>query len=288
MQKQYRSYLNRRVLIYYQLPPLFCHPGFLTYPYWNQRPAEHDYEILDAKSCSRVTPVLHRPEFLKEPDCVSVMIKHQLQTPGTVDCLGRTALHIALGHRVPLESLSLLLKWGVPVNHQDLFGQYLLHILCGSKPVEAPRWPSEAPNWEAKAMAKLLDPYNVNADLRDREGRSPLLMAAKNGCEELVELLLAHNGVVTADSIDQNQRTPLYWAVIGGHTTIVKLLLATREVDINHVDWSYCTPLSTAAGGGHEKIVRLLLTNNGIRVNWKDLLGRTPLSLASGGSQVAA
>ena len=40
--------------------------------------------------------------------------------------------------------------------------------------MEAPRWPSEAPNWEAKAMAKLLDSYNVNTNLRDREGRSPL------------------------------------------------------------------------------------------------------------------
>ena len=85
-------------------------------------------------------------------------------------------------------------------------------------------------------MAKLLDLYNVNFDLRDREGRSPLLMAAKNGCKELVGLLLAHNGVVTADSIDQNRRKPLYWAVIGEHTAIVKLLLATRKVDINHVD----------------------------------------------------
>ena len=75
---------------------------------------------------------------------------------------------------MPLESLSLPLKWGVPVNHQDLFGRDLLHILCGSKPMEAPRWPSEAPNWEAKAMAKLLDSYNVNTNLRDREGRSPL------------------------------------------------------------------------------------------------------------------
>jgi len=147
--------------------------------------------------------------------------------------------------------------------------------------VEAPRWPSEAPNWEAKAMSKLLDSYNVNVGLRDREGRSHLLMVAKNGCKELVELLLAHNGVVTADSIDQNRRVPLYWAVIGKHITIVKLLLATRKVDINHVGWSYCTPLSVAAGGGRGGIVKLLLVGNGIGVNRKDLLGRTPLSLAA-------
>ena len=86
----------------------------------------------------------------------------------------------------------------------------------------------EVLDWEAKAIAKLLDSYNVNSGLTDRDGRSPLLMASKNGCKGLVELLLAHNGVVTADSIDQNRRTPLYWAVIGGHITIIKLLLATR------------------------------------------------------------
>ena len=96
-----------------------------------------------------------------------------------------------------------------------------------------------------------------------------MLMAAKDGCKELVRLLLAHNGVVTADSIDQNRRKPLYWAVIGEHTAIVKLLLATRKVDINHVGRSYTTPLSIAAGGGHEKIVKLLLAGNGIGVNRK-------------------
>lgn len=36
-------------------------------------------------------------------------------------------------------------------------------------------------------MAKLLDSYNVNVNLRDREGRPPLLMVTKNGCKELVE-----------------------------------------------------------------------------------------------------
>ena len=105
----------------------------------------------------------------------------------------------------------------------------------------------EVLDWEAKAIAKLLDSYNVNSGLTNRDGRAPLLMASKNGCKGLVELLLAYNGVVTADSIDQNRRTPLYRVVIGGHITIVKLLLATREVDINHADWSYRTPLSIAA-----------------------------------------
>jgi hypothetical protein len=69
------------------ISPLFRRPGLLTRPYWSQRLAEYEYETLNAKSCSKVTPVLHRPEFLKEPDCVSVMVRHQLQTSGTVDCL---------------------------------------------------------------------------------------------------------------------------------------------------------------------------------------------------------
>ena len=112
---------------------------------------------------------------------------------------------------------------------------------------------------------------------------TPLFLAAGNGNEAVVKLLL------TMDSVDPDSKdsewgqTPLSWAAAYGHEAVVKLLLATDGVDPESKDTAFGkTPLSWAAGSGHEAVVKLLLATIGINPDSKGKWGQTPLSLAAG------
>ena len=131
-----------------------------------------------------------------------------------------------------------------------------------------------------EAIVKLLVERNdVEADLKDNWGRTPLLRAAKEGHEVVVELLLMKR--VDTDSKDENGRTPLASAAESGHEAVVKLLLATKRVNVDSKDVDGYTPLSWAAKNGHEEVVRLLVTER-VDTNSKDAkYGRTPLLWAA-------
>ncbi|KAL8367273.1 hypothetical protein RB599_010322 [Gaeumannomyces hyphopodioides] len=127
------------------------------------------------------------------------------------------------------------------------------------------------------------DQIGTEIDIRDREGRTPLWWAARNGHEAVVKQLLA-TGKVDVESKDGMWgRTPLSWAALHGHEAVVKLLLATRKVDVDSKDGVRGqTPLSLAAENGHEVVVELLLATSKVDVDSKDEeYGRTPLSWAA-------
>jgi len=70
-----------------------------------------------------------------------------------------------------------------------------------------------------------------------------LLLAAGNGNEAVVKLLLTKDGV-DPDSKDNTDRTPLWWAARSGREAVVKLLLAKDGVDPDSKDKYGRTPLS--------------------------------------------
>ena len=77
----------------------------------------------------------------------------------------------------------------------------------------------------------LLDTRAWDVDKTDLEGRTPLIWAAKNGCESIMRLLLENAGANpdTKDTVDG--RTPLSWAAGYGREGAVKLLLEWDRVD---------------------------------------------------------
>jgi len=97
-------------------------------------------------------------------------------------------------------------------------------------------------------LAKIIDYQLKNgamADSKSRDGRSPLSIAAENGREAVVKLLLARDDV-DADSKDLRGRTPLSWAARKGRGAVAKLLLMRDDVDANPKHSDGQTPFSLA------------------------------------------
>ncbi|KAI9772157.1 MAG: hypothetical protein M1839_002528, partial [Geoglossum umbratile] len=139
-----------------------------------------------------------------------------------------------------------------------------------------------ARNGHEAVVELLLAMRKVDVDSKNKYGQTPLSWAAESGHEAVAELLLA-TGKVDVDSKDSNGgRTPLSWAARNGHEAMVKLLLATGRVDVDSKDSNGGqTPLSWAAESGHEAVVKLLLATGKVDVDSKDKYGRAPLSWAA-------
>ena len=120
----------------------------------------------------------------------------------------------------------------------------------------------------------------VDANLRDREGRTPLSIAATAGSVEVAKMLLDRQDV-DRNSRDDHGSTPLMCAVYSRRTPVLTLLLGRMDIDANAQDNGGRTPLSYAAGNGHKLILEVLLDRKDINANLQDNNGRTPLFYAA-------
>ncbi len=91
--------------------------------------------------------------------------------------------------------------------------------------------------------------------LKDSYGNTPLHEAAKYGCSDVAELLLAKDAEV--DARNNLSMTPLHWAVSNGHVDVAKLLLQNKA-DVNAKDKYGTTPLHEAVVANQARLVELL------------------------------
>ncbi|XP_029968585.1 ankyrin repeat domain-containing protein 50 isoform X1 [Salarias fasciatus] len=193
------------------------------------------------------------------------------------DSKGRTPLIAAayMGHH---EAVEILLDHHAEVDLADGDGRTALSVaaLCV---------PTAAGVKGFGEVASLLLERGADPCHRDDDGMTPLLLAAYEGHEDVVELLLEagadvdetagpDGGVPAAAAV-----TPLLAAAAMGHMrTVSRLLFWGAAVDA--IDCEGRTALCLAAARGSVEVVRALL-DRGLDENHKDDLGWTPLHAAA-------
>lgn len=106
------------------------------------------------------------------------------------------------------------------------------------------------------AALKLLHRHGLKMDEPNRDGETPLILAAKGRFRKSVEFLLTEcNASVTA--VDCNGQSPVHKAAICGHLPVVQLL-ETRGASMDTADKAGMTPIMLAASQGNVSVVGFL------------------------------
>lgn len=107
-------------------------------------------------------------------------------------------------------------------------------------------------------MLLLLGPEEAAAAV-DASSSTALHYAARQGQHGAVRLLLAHSTREAACARNREGSTPLALAAAGGHGEAVQALLGAAREAVATADGQQRMPLALAARGGHAHVMRLLL-----------------------------
>ena len=167
-------------------------------------------------------------------------------------------------------------------------------------------------------VAKFLLEKGADTEAKDKNGMTPLLIAAQSGNVPMIKLLVKKGANIDALA---NNTTPLYFAIENGHTeaatTLIELGAKIDKIDnlgrtplhiaiennktktalaliklganVNLPDGTFnFTPLQIAAQKGNTELLKPLI-DKGADVNAEDEMGNTPYLLASknGNSETA-
>jgi ankyrin repeat protein len=137
-------------------------------------------------------------------------------------------------------------------------------------------WWLVGPDGSATAAAIDLERANAEANVVHPNGRTALMLAAKNGDIDRVEALLEAGADV--NRTNKNGGTPLMYAVLSGKLELVELLL-NKGARMDHTAKNGWGALMVAVTKGYTDITSQLLSM-GADANLPDVYGWTPLMRA--------
>jgi len=105
----------------------------------------------------------------------------------------------------------------------------------------------------------LLTLAEIDVNMPQNEGATPLCVAASQGHEEVIRLLLADPRVQVNVSMETTGGSPLFYACQHGFVGMVARMLRDPRIDINLVTKNGVAPLFIACDFGSPRIVEMLL-----------------------------
>ncbi|XP_063687583.1 neurogenic locus notch homolog protein 2-like isoform X2 [Bolinopsis microptera] len=144
-------------------------------------------------------------------------------------------------------------------------GETQLHVICRNKKTDE--------------LKRVLAQGNVDVNMADSSGRTPLYAAVGSDAVEIVDILLEVEGIDLEKAIVQKGSTPLILATKMVYNSIVEKLLKARA-QVNAVDSSGRTALHWAAAVCNMHAMELLLSH-GANKDAESVKKETPLFLAS-------
>lgn len=176
------------------------------------------------------------------------------------------------------ESVRVLLEAGANINAVNDRGQTALHVPLDVKNSNYKKYKL------SKDTLELLLAKGADMNLKDKNGRTPLLLAAESADGEIVTLLLDKGADVNAKD-DESGFTALHYAARSGKKDAAEVLIA-RGADINTKDNQGHTPLYVAVN--HDYRVAELLIDKGANSSIRTESGQTLMELAQERKEVGS
>lgn len=125
-----------------------------------------------------------------------------------------------------------------------------------------------------KVIDVLLNNQNIDVDLSNKNGETPLMIASIQGNLPLVKRLIEKNHA----AIDHIAWTPLHYASARGQVSVAEFLLSEGAI-VDSRSLNDTTPLMMAVQSGNEQMVKLLL-DKGADIQLRNSLGFTAIDIA--------
>ena len=134
---------------------------------------------------------------------------------------------------------------------------------------------AKAAKFDDVSEVKSLISKGVSPNTVDSKGNPMLVLAIKDRSARVTELLL-QNRNIDVDLSNKYGETPLMMASIEGDLPVVKTLILQYKARIDHIGW---TPLHYACAKGNLDVAKFLVANGAV-VDSNALNGTTPLMMA--------
>ena len=185
--------------------------------------------------------------------CLTYELSHA-QTPDQITDFAKAAKFDNVSE------VNLLLKKGVNPNTVDASGNPMLILAIRDK--------------STNVIDLLLSNKNIDVDLSNKSGETPLMMASIDGNLPLVKtLVLGHKA-----QLDHIGWTPLHYACAKGHLEVAQFLVANGAI-VDSLSVGNTTPLMMAVQSGNEQLVKFLL-DKGADLQLKNNNGLTAIDIA--------